>query len=176
MLIFDEALEASLFQELQSRIASRSDLTPYNQHSHWYSLDQRPRLLPEFAIRSLLPLLPDGADVAGVEWWVQDVPPTQGMIWHFDHDREVLRLEGRLVHPVWATVFYFDIGASPTVVMEQTLEDRRAVPPRWPSAGFACPPQENRLSIFKGNLLHGVAAGPTSSGTRRVTMPRNWCS
>jgi len=171
---FDEVLGTRLYGELEHWIATCKDLSPYSSHSYWYSLSDEPKILPEYAIRSLAPLMPGLGDIVGVEWWLQKTDASKGMAWHFDHDRDLLNLTQQLIHPVWASVLYFSESSSPTVILDYSPEDKQRTPQRPPSEAVAYLPSRNRFGVFKGNVMHAVAAAREDRARERVTMPLNW--
>ena len=121
------------------------------------------------------PLLP--LDWAGAEYWVQIYNGGRGLAFHFDKDEHIMSSEGRMVNPIFSSVFYLSHTSgppqAPTVVTNQRFDvDQGCVVPDDPTSSTLVFPRKNSYCIFDGALGHGVL----DSGRQdvRVTLLVNW--
>ena len=171
-LLFDDALPSALFEVLARQVTEHPQLQTLSQHSFWFPIDARPRLSVEHAIVALRRLVPATDGLAGAEWWVPAMLPTQGMEWHCDCDRVIYSREKRFVRPGIGSVFYLGAVGGPTLVVDDVAVDHRARRPRTEAGGVAFAPRPNRYGIFPGDRFHAVAI---AAGDRlRITVAINW--
>jgi len=113
---------------------------------------------------------PEVGEATHAEWWAHCRPHASGHQLHFDSEDEG---RGTVRHPIVSTVLYLTEGiGGPTLVTNQRLGDNLA------ERGWLAHPGLNRLTMFKGNVLHGVIPGrgiapvPTaeSGKARRITF------
>lgn len=115
------------------------------------------------------------------EWWTHCRQHSSGHQLHFDSDNEGKDTAGKpcVQHPIISTVLYLTptperntddsaVVGGPTLVTTQKLGDNLA------DSGWLASPQENRLVMFDGRVLHGVVPGrghiPKAASDRRVTF------
>lgn len=88
-----------------------------------------------------------GTEPGYAEWWCHTKPHCAGHLLHFDQSDDAKV-------PIVSTVLYIsseDVGG-PTVVTAQAMDDNHLA-----ARGWRCPAKANRLLLFDGRLLHGVA-------------------
>ncbi|MCA1826029.1 MAG: 2OG-Fe(II) oxygenase [Myxococcales bacterium] len=101
---------------------------------------------------------------AGYEWWIGRAYAHRMPIeFHFDHDVK----GGSVRNPLVSTVFFFNsVRGGRLAVTDQTLSNIEA------DRLETVKPRRNRYAIFRGNLFHGVLAGPR--GRLRITLVVNF--
>ena len=103
------------------------------------------------------------------EWWAHCRPHASGHQLHFDSEDEG---KGTVRHPIMSTVLYLTEGiGGPTLVTNQRLGDMLPEKAWLAHPGhkkciktlrqlnLLCCQGSNRLTMFKGDLLHGVVPG-----------------
>ncbi|GBG34951.1 Hypothetical Protein FCC1311_111742 [Hondaea fermentalgiana] len=104
------------------------------------------------------------------EWWVHRRDAMSGHQLHWDTDEHRLKTGRGLHHPIYSTVFYVEAGAgTPTLIMDRTYANAEDLAS---TQGWLVHPDENRLVVFDGQLLHGVVprVGGASNGLTRLTF------
>ncbi|MDQ3364476.1 MAG: 2OG-Fe(II) oxygenase family protein [Myxococcota bacterium] len=163
----DEVLPAPVIGELRSQIIAAQARRPQagDGGTHWYALDESPRLLFEQVIQHLRSFVPRGDEFIGAEWWLRATPTDTGFPFHFDRDEGI---RSSIVSPGLASILYLSNAGGPTVILDATPTRTSA-----PKAGIAVHPRPGRLGMFPGTLLHGVLPGRPGRWPR-VTMLVNW--
>ena len=110
--------------------------------------------------------------LSSVEWWSHARTSSDAHQLHFDLDEEALikfqtqkYSKNRLkpdnislndIHPIVSCVLYIQSGSgAPTLITDQTLEEGS-----YASEAWLCRPENNRLLMFDGSVLHGVLPLP----------------
>ncbi|CAK4071172.1 unnamed protein product [Aphanomyces euteiches] len=135
----------------------------------------KPRHCIEAWIQShLLPVVqaafPDkAASIRHAEWWAHSRDQISGHQLHYDTDETRLTRDHSLHYPLVSTVWYLTPGASgaPTLIT-----DKKFGQDALQSHGYLVYPEENRLAMFDGRLLHGVIPHflPRGDSTERLTL------
>lgn len=174
--IYRDALPAHFFSQLAEflRAPSKEQL---DGRTYWFPLGIAPRMLIEEAIHQLRPVARPGSRCVGAEWWVRREPPWSGQVLHFDKDELLLKRDGRVLHPLFASVLYLNDLGGGTLIADQTLSsDGKLLPPEAEKA-VSISPNPNQYAVFPGNRLHGVIAGRkhmTALPKARITLLINW--
>jgi hypothetical protein len=99
--------------------------------------------------------------------------------------------EGKLLHPLWSSIFYITDDGGPTMIVDQTISsDMMTLDPSPSKRGWRVPTHVNQLLMFNGQLLHGVLPGepeyvrignefvlveePHIDKRSRITLMMNW--
>lgn len=166
----------TLWLEMAGKKANKIDITS-KSHARFY-IEKAILILKKYIMKhpELLPADANVDDIVGAEYWVQIVSGSEGINFHYDKDESVASNKGIMLYPLVSSILYLtDIGA-PTLIFNQTSIDGNFESPEIPDNGYLSYPKENRYTIFRGNLQHGVlasAAKGSSSGVRK-TLLINW--
>lgn len=183
----DNALPLADFRRLVRgvRALGTERLRDTYQTTFWFPLDARdPETVTEQAAAGLRDLVPRKG-VVGVEWWLSRMRTTDVRVdFHLDRDEKLALRTGRVVNPVWSSVFFLNRcrGGLLAVTREPPNEENDALAPdRLDRMDFA-KPEPNRFVVFRGSLTHGVLDArneiPTSRlpgrGPLRLALILNW--
>mmetsp|Transcript_12636 Transcript_12636/g.24582 ORF Transcript_12636/g.24582 Transcript_12636/m.24582 type:complete len:365 (+) Transcript_12636:1518-2612(+) len=114
-------------------------------------------------------------EAKSAEWWVHCRPHQSGHQFHFDSENEG---KGEVLNPIVSTVLYLTpegIGG-PSLVTDLPFRDDRGMRvERLAERGWMTLPRENRLTAFRGDLLHGVIPGRGVAPLYRVLRDLQTC-
>ena len=97
------------------------------------------------------------------EWWAHCRPHSSGHQMHFDSDDE--GLGGVIKHPICSAVVYVTGGVGgPTLVTNQTDCSKQLA-----TRGWLVGPEEGRVAVFDGDMLHGRGMTHTHAHTHTRT-------
>ena len=115
----------------------------------------------------IIPAFPEVENAKVVEWWAHNRPHSDGHQLHFDSDNE--GCDG-VRNPIVSTILYLTgttLGGPTLVTTQETTSTK------LPEKGWLCYPSSNRLSVFKGDLLHcvipGIGPNPDPN-VKRITL------
>ena len=166
----------TLWLEMAGKKANKVDITT-KSHARFY-IEKAILMLKKYIMKhpELLPEDSRVDDIIGAEYWVQMVSASEGINFHYDKDESLASNKGIMMYPLISSILYLtDIGA-PTLILNQTSIDGNYESPEIPDQGYLSYPKENRYTMFRGNLQHGVlasAAKGSSAGVRK-TLLINW--
>ena len=185
---FDPALPERLFAAAHARLLRVGPAATY-WRTFWYPLGSPATNVVEALIPSLQTHLPASTHrVIGVEWWIGRMHTTRVPLdFHHDRDLQLFERTGRLRHPIWSSVLFFNrVRGGSLLVTDQRLVRRGgALVLRPAEAGqFASiRPARNRFVVFPGDCFHGVLDAndavpsgrmPGPPGRPRLTLIVNW--
>ena len=135
------------------------------------------------------------ADMAGAEWWIQDVahdePPKtfhtdcDMQMWSCvdDDENDSARNEPKVVHPDVASVLYLTNFGGPTAVFGQARHEMAGtnetiLVPQYPREVAVAYPSRNRVLLCKGDRYHAVLHPPPNDkrGQRVTVLINCWRS
>ncbi|PRW61039.1 hypothetical protein C2E21_0196 [Chlorella sorokiniana] len=132
-------------------------------------------------------LAPHADAFLGAEYWCQIYERGRGLGFHYDKDEHAMKEEGRMVNPLFSSVYYVtgsseegSLRQAPTLLCDQWYnhEEQCSEPeyPAWSSFVF---PRRNQYCLFGGCQAHGVLeAMPQEPGIEdqppRIAFLVNW--
>ncbi len=180
------AVPAPLFRRLLRRVGALGTerLRQTYQTTFWYDFGP-PSNVVEEVILTLRPDVAGRRRIAGVEWWLSRMYPTDVRVdFHQDRDEKLALRTGELVHPRISSVLFLNRVRGGALVVTRELPDAEnpsLAPSRMDTADLVAP-RANRLVRFEGTLTHGVLDAenripdgklPGRSRQRR-TLVMNW--
>ncbi len=186
--VTEPAVPPALFASARRGLQRVGTKATYRR-TFWYAFEEPPVNVVEALVAALRPhLRPSSRPIRGVEWWIGRMRTTDVPLdFHHDRDLKLFEETGRLRHPVFSSVLFFNrVRGGALFVTDQRLRRRKGSlvldPPS--ARDFATvSPRANRFASFPGDLLHGVLdacnhvphgklAGPP--GPARLTLIFNW--
>ncbi len=182
----EEALPAPTFRRLLRRlgaVGSERLRTTY-QTTFWYDFGA-PTNVVEDIILTLRPRIAGRKRIAGVEWWLSRMYPTNVQVdFHQDRDEKLALRTGTLIHPRIGSVLFLNQvrGGALAVTRELPDPENPALAPRKLDTLTLVAPRPNRLVVFEGSLTHGVLDANNQIPTGRLpgrarlrrTLIMNW--
>jgi hypothetical protein len=180
------ALPAPTFRRLLRRlgaVGSERLRTTY-QTTFWYGFGT-PTNVVEEVILTLRPRIAGRRRIAGVEWWLSRMYPTDVRVdFHQDRDEKLALRTGTLIHPRIGSVLFLNRVRGGALALTEELPDPEnpSLAPRKLDTLTLVAPRPNRLVVFDGSLTHGVLDAnnqipegklPGRSRLRR-TLIMNW--
>ncbi len=188
LTVTDEAVPPAAFSRLHRKLRQIGDGASY-WRTFWHPIDAPPANAVEAVIADLRHHLPPSPRrIQGVEWWIGRTFTTDVKL-DFHHDRDLRLFEetGRLSHPVWSSVLFFNrVRGGSLFVTNQRLRregDALVVRPREAQSFGSVRPSPNRFAVFPGFCFHGVLDAndqppvgrvPGPRGRARLTLVVNW--
>ena len=182
----EAAVPAPLFRLLLRRVGALGTerLRQTYQTTFWYDFGP-PANVVEEVILSLRPGVVRRRRVAGVEWWLSRMDPTDVRVdFHQDRDEKLALRTGELVHPRISSVLFLNRvrGGALVVTKEKPDPDNPSLAPARLDTADLVAPRPNRLVVFDGTLTHGVldAENQIPDGKlpgrarQRRTLVMNW--
>lgn len=180
------AVSPPLFRRLLRRLGvlGRERLKDTYQTTFWYDFGP-PANVVEDVISGLKPLVVGRRRIAGVEWWLSRMYPTDVRVdFHQDRDEKLALRTGKLVHPRISSVLFLNRvrGGALVVTREKPDDGNPSLAPSRMDTADLVTPRPNRLVLFDGTLTHGVLDAenqipdgklPGRSRLRR-TLVMNW--
>lgn len=180
------ALPAPTFRRLLRRLGTvgRERLRDTYQTTFWYDFSA-PTNVVEDIIHTLRPHIAGKRRIAGVEWWLSRMYPTDVRVdFHQDRDEKLALQTGKLIHPKLGSVLFLNRVRGGALAVTEELPDPEnpSLAPRKLDTLTLVAPRPNRLVVFDGSLTHGVLDAnnqipdgklPGRSRLRR-TLIMNW--
>jgi hypothetical protein len=187
--IHDGALPAPLFARLAraGRGLGTENLARTYQTTFWFDLGAAAAVTEEAAL-AIRPLLPGRAraQVAGVEWWLSRMRPSDVRVdFHRDRDEALVARTGEVVHPALSSVLFLNrCRGGLLAVLDRPPDARNPACAPEPFDADLVRPWPNRLAVFPGDATHGVldANGEIPHGRLshpaplRLALVLNWWS
>lgn len=173
--VLEPAVDARAFRDARRALEAVGARASYWK-TFWFPLDASPTSQTERLALQLRQHLPDGSGLLGVEWWIGRMDPRDVPL-DFHHDRDLALFEqtGRLAHPRYSSVLFFNrVRGGSLFVTDQRLRRRGDVltlSPAQPRQYATARPGPNRFAIFPGNLLHGVLDARDQVPDRPLDLP-----
>eukprot|EP00520_Triparma_pacifica_P012405 CAMPEP_0118666156 /NCGR_PEP_ID=MMETSP0785-20121206/19045_1 /TAXON_ID=91992 /ORGANISM="Bolidomonas pacifica, Strain CCMP 1866" /LENGTH=397 /DNA_ID=CAMNT_0006560409 /DNA_START=119 /DNA_END=1308 /DNA_ORIENTATION=- len=186
---------------LTSLLSDAQNYYPYASKkfkgSHVFDLTSEPTNLIEQAVLKLSSIAkneietiyPDleytEYDVKYGEYWFRNQSRISGanrsnIHVHYDKDEELSRLNNMVKFPMLSTVTYLNSWGGPTFILNQTVASKM----NDVGGGWLSWPRENKHTVFRGDLAHGVLGdlsrdfewGTSEEENHRWTLIINWWS
>nr|WP_217917352.1 hypothetical protein [Myxococcus sp. AM009] len=175
-----------LFRRLLRRLGAvgTERLRQTYQTTFWYDFGPAANVVEDI-ILTLRPRIAASRRVAGVEWWLSRMYPTDVRVdFHQDRDEKLALRTGELVHPRISSVLFLNRvrGGALVVTREPPDAANPSLAPANLDTADLVTPRPNRLVTFDGTLTHGVLDAdnqipdgklPGTSRQRR-TLVMNW--
>jgi hypothetical protein len=142
----------------------------------WFPINDVPKNQFESILKSkFAPLAPE--ETLGFEWWLLFQRTDQHFQLHFDRDEVAALAQGIHYSPLQASVFYINNVGLPTVVYDikpadEDMDYLLAASIQDPIV--ITPPEDNKLLLFQGDLLHGIKGQGMQSDEIRFTFLVNF--
>ncbi|WP_434345315.1 hypothetical protein ACN6A1_24390 [Myxococcus virescens] len=182
----ENAVPPLLFRRLLRRLGAvgTERLRQTYQTTFWYDFGPAANVVEDI-ILTLRPHIAGKRRVAGVEWWLSRMYPTDVRVdFHQDRDEKLAQRTGELVHPRISSVLFLNRvrGGALVVTPEPPDPANPSLAPTRLDTADLVTPRPNRLVVFDGTLTHGVLDAdnqipdgklPGTSRQRR-TLVMNW--
>ncbi|MBZ4417231.1 2OG-Fe(II) oxygenase [Myxococcus sp. RHSTA-1-4] len=182
----EAAVPAPLFRRLLRRVGALGTerLRQTYQTTFWYDFGP-PANVVEEVILALRPGVVGKRRIAGVEWWLSRMDPTDVRVdFHQDRDEKLALRTGKLVHPRISSVLFLNRVRGGALVVTREMPDPEnpsLAPSRLDTADLVAP-RPNRLVLFDGTLTHGVLDAENripdgrlpGRARQRRTLAMNW--
>ncbi|NVJ05051.1 2OG-Fe(II) oxygenase [Myxococcus sp. AM001] len=182
----ENAVPPLLFRRLLRRlgVVGTERLRQTYQTTFWYDFGPAANVVEDI-ILTLRPRIAGSRRVAGVEWWLSRMYPTDVRVdFHQDRDEKLALRTGELVHPRISSVLFLNRvrGGALVVTREPPDAANPSLAPANLDTADLVTPRPNRLVTFDGTLTHGVLDAdnqipdgklPGTSRQRR-TLVMNW--
>jgi hypothetical protein len=158
--IVDGAVPRALFLRARRKLQQVGSAATYWK-TFWFPWGEPTNVVEELAL-ALRVHLPAPADaIIGAEWWIGRMRATNVPLdFHHDRDLELFEQTGRLRHPRWSSVLFFNrVRGGSLFITDQRLVRRGQgyrLSPGEPEQFATARPDANRFALFPGDRLHGV--------------------
>ncbi|NMO21097.1 hypothetical protein HPC49_40790 [Pyxidicoccus fallax] len=182
----EAAVPAPLFRRLLRCVGAvgTERLRQTYQTTFWYDFGP-PTNVVEEVILTLRPDVVGRRRIAGVEWWLSRMDPTDVRVdFHQDRDEKLALRTGELVHPRISSVLFLNRvrGGALVVTRELPNPDNPSLAPSRLDTADLVAPRPNRLVRFDGTLTHGVLDAENripdgrlpGRARQRRTLVMNW--
>jgi hypothetical protein len=182
----EAAVPAPLFRRLLRRVGALGTerLRQTYQTTFWYDFGP-PTNVVEDVILALRPGIAGRRRIAGVEWWLSRMDPTDVRVdFHQDRDEKLALRTGQLVHPRISSVLFLNRvrGGALVVTREKPDPENPSLAPSRLDTADLVAPRPNRLVVFDGTLTHGVLDAENripdgrlpGRARQRRTLVMNW--